>query len=296
MLKKVVIGGGSGYVGGLIKKALERRGTEVIVLSRSAGAGRITWDEVRGNGLPECDAVVNCSGQNVLDFTKRWTPEFERSVRESRIDRTRDLAKSVAAMAKPPKVFVATSGIGYYPTSAQKTYDESSEGGAGDYWSALSQEWEDSGKLLASVSTRHAIVRLSVVLGRDGGAYPQMRFPFAFGVGGNTGTGEQWFPWVHEEDMVGIFLHALENDAVKGPINGIAPESDTNAQFVRKLASIMHRPYLFTVPGFVMSTLLGKDRSAMLLEGQNVKPTVAMETGYQFKYPDLESCIKALES
>eukprot|EP01134_Creolimax_fragrantissima_P005980 CFRG5980T1 len=293
---KVLIGGGTGYVGRILSSALQRSGAQVTLLSRSPGPGRITWDSVETDGVPECDVVINTSGENVLNFSKRWTPDFEKRVFDSRIGRTKQLSTAVARMATPPKVFITTSGIGYYPTSHDAIYDETSAGGKGDYWASFSKEWEKSALLPDSVQTRHVSVRLAVVLGKNGGAYPQMRLPFFFGVGGKTGSGEQWFPWVHEDDLAGIYHHAINNEAIIGPVNCVSPESSTNSEFVSTLAEIMHRPAIFNVPGFIITKILGETRSILLLQGQNVKPKVALETGYQFKYPTLEASIKALES
>eukprot|EP00123_Amoebidium_parasiticum_P011663 comp20840_c0_seq1/m.27541 comp20840_c0_seq1/g.27541 ORF comp20840_c0_seq1/g.27541 comp20840_c0_seq1/m.27541 type:complete len:239 (-) comp20840_c0_seq1:156-872(-) len=231
----------------------------------------------------------------LLSLPSRWTSAFQAEVRESRVDRTRQLAEAIAKAKTPPKTFISTSGVGFYKPSETAVYTEESAGGDFDFMSRLCSDWEASARLPPNTATRQVVMRLGVVLGRDRGAYPQMRFPFLFGVGGVTGSGKQFFPWIHEQDVAGLFVHALTGSNITGPLNVVAPDPITNSQFCSTVASVMGRPNLFWVPGFVFNTLLGPDRAVMLLEGQNVQPKKALDTGYVFKYPTLKEAITDLE-
>lgn len=293
----VLIGGGSGFLGRHLTKLLTDNGMKVTVLSRAAGPNRITWSDLQRSGLPDgCTAVVSMSGENILNPMKRWNDSFKQAVWSSRVDCTQALANAICQSTTPPKVFVSLSGVGYYKPDASREYDESSPGGDFDYLSELCTAWEGAAKLPSTISVRHVTIRSGVVLGRDGGMIQQIYYPFFFGLGGPISSGEQWFPWIHVDDLVGIVLHAITNDNVSGVLNGVAPESATNADFTKAFASAMCRPAFFPVPGFVMNFVFGHERGKVMLEGQKVIPKRTLESGYTFLFPDLASACKNLSS
>nr|XP_054748602.1 epimerase family protein SDR39U1-like [Lytechinus pictus] len=297
---KVLIGGGTGFVGTALRKQLEVKGHKALLLSRSPGQDKVTWDEVRDNGLPQCDAVVNLAGENILNPAKRWTEDFKQVVWKSRVETTSTLAEAISKTSSPPSVFVGMSGIGYYPASASAEYTEEStvHDQDQDYLGRLCVEWERSmGPLDGQEDgVRKVVVRTAVVLGKTGGAMGQMKWPFYFGVGGVIGSGQQFFPWIHIDDIAGIFLHAIENEDVTGVLNGIAPKPVTNHGFTKALGAAMWRPTIFPLPGFVVKGVFGDERAVMLLEGQKVLPKRTLDSGYKFRYPDINSALKEVVS
>ncbi|XP_077983027.1 epimerase family protein SDR39U1-like [Glandiceps talaboti] len=287
---RVLIGGGSGFIGSAIRKLLQRKGHDVVCISRTPGQGKLTWTELEKNGLPACSAVLSLSGENVLNPLKRWNENFQKEIVSSRVDATRKLANAISDTSEKPEVFVTMSGVGYYKPSSTAEYDEDSQGGDFDFFSKLSQDWEDVGRLAKDV--RHVVVRTGVVLGKDGGALQQMIWPFWFGVGGKIGSGTQYFPWVHIEDIAGIFVHAVESRNVSGVLNGVAPETITNTQFTKALGSALWRPTILPLPAFAVNMIFGSERGTMLTDGQKVIPKRTLESGFQYQYPDIQSAMK----
>lgn len=291
----VLIGGGSGFVGRHLIQRLADKGMKVTVVSRTAGPNRITWSDLERSGLPgDYSAIVSLSGENILNPTKRWNDAFKKAVWSSRVDCTKALADAVRQSNNPPQVFVSMSGVGYYKPDPTAQYDEDSAGGDFDYLSELCTAWEAAANLPPSLNIRQVIVRSGVVLGRDGGMIQQIYWPFFMGVGGRIGSGQQWFPWIHVEDIAGIITHAITDDSVSGILNGVAPQPATNTDFTKAFASSMGRPALFPVPGFVMNTVYGPERGKVILEGQKVSPKRTLESGYKFAFPDLTSACKSL--
>ncbi|KAF2362310.1 Epimerase family protein SDR39U1 [Trinorchestia longiramus] len=288
-LGKVVVGGGSGFIGSALTRVLQKKGYEVVVVSRKPGAWRITWEEICSSGLPaNCVAVVNVAGQNILDPMQRWTPGFKQNVWASRVETTKYLADAIRKADKKPKVFASMSGVGYYPTGSTTEFDESSQGGDFDYLSRLCEGWEAAAKLdLPEVRT--VSIRTGVVLGRNGGMIQQLFMPFFLGLGGPVGSGEQPMPWIHLDDIVGLFDHAVHCEQVSGVLNGVAPQIITNAEFSKAFAAALRRPAVIPLPTPLVNLMFGEERAKIMTEGQKVKPTLALKTGYKFKFPDIKS-------
>lgn len=295
----VLIGGGTGFIGRNLSKHLKSIGYDVILVSRRPGPGIITWKNLKQNGLPpNCEAVVGLAGENLMNPLKRWGPSFEKELYDSRIKTTRTLAEVISKADNPPKVFVSTSAVGYYPPDPEKEYTEESPGGNHDFLARLAADWEAATKLSpgAKSAIRHSIVRVGVVLGRDGGMIQQCYIPFSLGLGGRIGSGKQWFPWIHISDIVGIYKHAITNPKVSGVLNGVAPEHATNKDFTCAFAKALHRPAVLPVPGFMMKLALGDVRGNVILEGQKVTPKRTLDSGYEYEFPDLQSACTQLAS
>ncbi|ESO87842.1 hypothetical protein LOTGIDRAFT_219736 [Lottia gigantea] len=289
----VLIGGGSGFIGKeLVKHLRMKHNINSILVSRSSGEKRITWNDLERRGLPEnCIAVVNLSGENILNPLKRFSEDFKEEVRRSRIDTTKKLADAIVKAEKKPQVFVTMSGVAYYPPDENKVYDEDNKCEEYDFLSKLTKDWEAASNLPDSVSVRQVTVRSGVVLGRNGGMIDNIRLPFKMGLGGVIGSGKQWLPWIHLSDIAGIFDHAIQNDNVSGILNGVAPEATTYAQFVKAYAKAMHKPAFFPTPAFAMNTIFGPERAKVILEGQNVMPKRTLESGFKFEYPTIEKAV-----
>ena len=294
--KKVVVGGGSGFIGNEVCSLLRRKGYDVVIVSRNKYDSRvITWDDINSKGLPDKTiAVVNLAGQNMLDPLKRWNPAFKELLRESRIQTARSLKGAIVNRHKAgldvPDVFVQITGVGIYPPGDNNIkYDENSivEPDAGGYMSRLVMDWEDAARLPPLVPTRNVFIRSGVVLGRNGGMIRQIFLPFYFGGGGRMGSGEQNMPWVHVKDVSGIILHSIENKQIEGVLNGVAPEIITNQRFVNAFASTLHRPAFIPLPDFVWNMVFGEERAAVITKGVTVFPKRTEELGYKFRFPDI---------
>lgn len=290
-MKTVLIGGGTGFIGSTLSRLLKNNGYDVIVVSRSPGKKRITWADVASNGIPEgTEAVVNVAGQNVLDPTRAWSTNFQKAVRDSRINTTLSLVQAMENCTKKPKVFVSISGVGIYKPSEEIVYDEHFPVERHDFISCLAREWENCAK--PAYTMRTVTVRSGVVLGRTGGMVKQIIFPFYCGLGGPLGNGKQYFPWIHVHDLCRLLLFSIENSNVNGILNGVAPQIVTNKEFTAAFAKALHRPAFFPIPEFFIHLLFGPDRAPMMLKGQKVVPKrVTEEYGFRYLYPDIdEAC------
>uniref|UniRef100_A0A131YFC2 Nucleoside diphosphate sugar epimerase n=1 Tax=Rhipicephalus appendiculatus TaxID=34631 RepID=A0A131YFC2_RHIAP len=288
-IERVVIGGGTGFIGTALRNALSKLGYDVMIVSRKPGANVLTWTDVAEKGLPECAAVFSLAGQNVMDPMRRWTPGFRQNVYASRVETTKALADAIHKMESPPKAFVSISGVGYYKPDPVKEYTEDSPGGDHDFLAKLCTKWEAAAKLPPEVKCRTVTVRSGVVLGSNGGMVQQLYWPFFLGLGGPVASGSQFMPWVHIADIVGILIHAMNKEGLTGVLNGVAPQVVTNAEFTKEFARAMWRPALFPLPKFVLDLAFSPERATMMTEGQKVIPKRTLESGYKYKFPDVQS-------
>ncbi|KAM7400170.1 hypothetical protein PAMA_004731 [Pampus argenteus] len=298
---RVLIGGGSGFVGRELTRLLRDKGHEVTVISRQPGPGKITWDELASGGLPPCESAVNLAGENLMNPLRWWSKSFKDDLFSSRINTTKALARAITASPSPPHSWVLVSGVACYQPSLTAQYTEDSEWTPFDLLSKLVKEWEASAMLPEEVTknTKQVVIRPGAVLGRDGGAMKQMQLPFWLGLGGTLGSGRQPFPWIHVSDLAGIIAHALEPPAdtpSPSPIvlNGVAPALNTNYEFTKELGRVLRRPTVFTVPGFILNAIMGSEVAVILTNGQKVVPKRTLEAGFQYKYPDLTSALKQI--
>ncbi|XP_043505294.1 epimerase family protein SDR39U1 [Polistes fuscatus] len=291
-LKHVVIGGGTGFIGKRLIDLLCQQGITCTIVSRQAGPNRISWKDVKENGLPKyTSAVINVAGQNVLDPTKRWSSEFKQVVIDSRVKTTETLARAVEST--DAKAFVTISGVAYYKPNGT-TYTEESECIPYDFLSELCRDWEAAAQLSKESKIRQVTIRSGVVLGKDGGMIKQIYLPFLLGLGGPIGTGNQYMPWIHITDLVNMFLFAMKNDNVHGILNGVAPEPVTNKEFTKAFASALRRPAIIPLPSFVLNVMFSEERAKMILEGQKVLPKRTEELGFQYQFPDINSACKEI--
>ncbi|XP_057641700.1 epimerase family protein SDR39U1 isoform X2 [Chionomys nivalis] len=267
---RVLVGGGTGFIGTALTQLLKARGHKVTLVSRQPGPGRITWSELIRSGLPLCDVVINLAGENILNPLRRWNEAFQKEVLTSRLDTTHLLANAITKATHPPQAWILVTGVAYYQPSLTEEYDEDSPGGDFDFFSNLVTKWEAAARLPGE-STRQVVVRS----------------------GGPIGSGHQFFPWIHIGDLAGILTHALEADHVQGVLNGVAPASTTtNAEFAQALGAALGRPAFIPVPSTVVQAVFGRERATMLLEGQKVVPRRTLATGYQYSFPELGAALK----
>ncbi|KAK3086633.1 hypothetical protein FSP39_021228 [Pinctada imbricata] len=293
--------GGTGFIGLNIQRKLLDNGWTPMVLTRRKkrfkDQGRVMdLADLNNQGLPDgLHGIINVAGLNLLNPFRRWNDQFIEDVTKSRVDLSYGLTSAITAMAEPPKVYISISGVAVYPThDPSAKYTEEYTPPPFDWLSQFTKEWERANMLHEGYGVRTVCVRSGVVLGRDGGMIQQTYLPFFLGLGGPIGSGKQWFPWIHVEDLAGIFVHALTNENVSGILNGVAPEPVTNAGFAKAFGKALHRPAFIPLPSFVMQGVYGSTRSKMILQGQQVYPKRTLESGYQYLYPDIESACNQL--
>jgi uncharacterized protein len=297
---KILITGATGLIGRSLCRSLINEGHQVVALSRRsptamdlAGVIAFQWEPVAEPPPAEAwegvEVVIHLAGEPVAT---RWTEEQKRRIRDSRVKGAQNLVAGIRAARRPPKVFVSASAVGFYGDRGDEILNERSDPGSG-FLSELCLDWETEALRARELGARVALVRVGVVLSASGGALEKMLLPFKLGLGGRLGDGRQWFPWIHIEDIAGIFLHALMSPAVDGPINGVAPGAVTNEEFTRELAATLNRPVFFPIPKLALRVLMG-EMSEVVTISERVVPQVALDTGYQFKYPNLRPALESL--
>jgi uncharacterized protein (TIGR01777 family) len=276
----VLLIGASGFVGRHLAAALRERGDTVAVASLRDPAEP-------ARAAAACDAVVNLAGE---PLAQRWNAARKRRIEESRVDLPRRFLELVAQNSRRPSVYVTASAIGFYGTSETATFDEDSPPGD-DFLAHVCMAWEREARPAADLGMRVAIVRTGVALGTDGGALAKILPPFRVGAGGRVGSGRQWLSWVHINDLVGIYLMAL--DGVEGVVNACAPLPVTNAEFAADLGAALHRPAALPVPTIALRALLGEGAD-ILLKGQRVLPSRTERLGYRFRFSELKTALANL--
>ena len=277
--------GASGFLGRNFTKLATSQGHEVVGFSRTPRPGQRALGEMDFSGL---DAVVHLAGDSVLGL---WTAAKKARIRESRIPLTQKMVAAMRKLPQPPPILVSASGIAFYGDRGDEMLTESSTQGPG-FLGEVVRDWE-SAVVEANDFARTVSVRLGMVLGKDGGGWPLQRKIFRWGIGGRLGSGKQWMPWIHVDDAVALLLFAVTNQNLKGPVIGAAPGSITNSDFTKAVAKAAHRPALFPAPEWILKRLPG-GMGSMFLDSVHAKPQAALEAGFEFKYPTIDTAIPAL--
>lgn len=299
---KIVIAGGSGFLGRALTAHLLDDGDDVVVLGRGARnrithprLRAVTWtpDGTAGPWARELDgagALINLAGAGIAD--RRWSAARKRDIRDSRVFATRSLVAAVRQAATPPPVVIQGSAIGYYGAFDDgPELDERASPGT-DFLGATCAQWEAEAQPLTAAGCRVVYLRTGIVLSRSGGALAKMMPPFQFFVGGPLGSGRQVMSWIHLDDWIALVRWAIGNPAVSGPLNATAPHPATNREFSRALGRALWRPSLFPVPGFVLRLIVGEFARDGLLRGQRVVPRRARELGFTFRFERLDEAIR----
>ena len=292
---KVLISGATGLIGSALIPVLASGGHEITRLTRSPGGENdVRWDPEAGTidgPLEGHDAVVHLAGESIAEG--RWTPVRKRRIMESRKKGTRLLAESVARLATPPGVMVSASAVGYYGDRGNEVLREDSPPGS-DFLAEVCKAWEAAADPAREAGIRVVHPRNGVVLSTGGGALARLLPIFKLGGGGRIGSGRQWWSWIAVDDVVGAVVHALTRDSVEGPVNLGSPNPVTNAEFTRVLGKILNRPTIFPLPAPAARLMLGEVADALLLASQRVEPAKLKESGYEFRFPELEGALRHL--
>jgi uncharacterized protein len=294
----VTLTGASGFVGRRLLKTLAQSGHSLHVLSRHGGTNlppgvRISvWDAMKGSppedALRDADAVIHLAGEPVA---QRWTAEIKRRIRESRVTGTRYLVEGIAKLSRKPAALISASATGLYGSRGDTPLDESSAPGS-TFLAEVCVEWEREAFAAQAMGMRVATIRTGIALDPRGGALQKMLPPFRVGAGGRLGDGKQWTPWIHLDDLIGIYVLALES-AVSGPLNATSPNPVTNADFTRALAKALHRPAVFPVPKPALKLMFG-EMAEVLFDSQRVLPKQTQAAGFQFRYPLIDAALQQL--
>lgn len=295
-IMQVAVTGAGGLVGSTIVPLLTTGGHGVTPLvRREAKPGEVTWDPQAAtfdaSKLDGVDAVVHLAGENIAGG--RWTDAMKKKIRDSRVKGTRVLCEGLARMQHPPKALVCASAIGYYGRRGDELLDENSPPGEG-FLPDVCVEWEQACQPARDAGIRVVNVRLGVVLSPREGALKKMLLPFKLGLGGKIASGQQYWSWVSIDDAAGAIYHALMTPGLSGPVNGVAPNTVTNLDFTKTLGRVLGRPTIFPMPAFAARLALGEMADDLLIGSTRVTPKRLLETGYEFRQPELEGALRHL--
>lgn len=295
---KVGVTGATGFVGRRLVAALLERGHEVRVFSRNASRARelvadvVEWDPASAPAPPEAladlDGVVNLVGEPI---DQRWNEDIKRRIGESRIAGTSNLVAGLERAEPRPSVLVSASAAGYYGDRGEEILEEDASP-ATDFLADLCVQWEAAADEASSLGLRVVKVRTGIALDGSGGALQRMLLPFRLGVGGPLGSGRQYMPWIALDDLVEIYVAALEGGEWSGPVNACGPQPARNREFARALGRVLHRPAVMPVPPFALRIVLG-ELAGSVTSSQRMVPSRALAAGYRFQYPELEAALRA---
>ena len=290
----IAVTGSGGLVGSALVPFLTTGGHHVTRLVRkSPGDGDIRWDPAEGvKDLPRLegvDAVIHLAGENIA--AGRWTPQRKDEIRRSRVEGTRRLCESLAQLSRRPKALVSASAIGFYGDRGSEVLTENSAPGTG-FLAQTCQEWEAASEPASRAGIRVVHMRFGMILSPAGGALKKMLLPFKLGAGGRMGSGEQYVSWIAIDDAIGAIHHTLCTESLQGPVNLVSPNPVTNAEFTRTLAGVLSRPAILPLPAFGARLAFGELADALLLASQRVMPERLRDSGYQFRFADLEAALR----
>jgi uncharacterized protein len=298
---QVLVSGASGLLGSALCDALLARGDEVAGLSREPNRARRTNPTVRwhaweplserppAEAVDGVDAVVNLIGESI---DQRWTDQAKHRIRATRIDATRNLIQGIAASQARPQTFVSQSAIGYYGDHGEALVDESVEPGD-RFDSKLVVDWESAAAEASELGMRLAITRTSPVLSKDGGLLKALLTPFRLGVGGPMAGGDQYTPWIHIDDLVALYLWALDTSAVSGVLNATSPEPVTNREFSKALGRALRRPAVMPLPRLALNLRLGSELAEAAVASIRAVPRRPLDLGFTFRYAEIDGAMKA---
>jgi len=298
---KILITGGTGFVGTQLTSRLLQDGHEVTILSRSAkrsgevprGISYLQGDPTQKGSWQEAmknhEAVINLAGASIF---AKWTEEHKKAIRESRVNTTRNIVEGIPSHPQRPFTLFSTSAVGYYGFCGDEELTEGSPNG-NDFLARIASEWEGEALKAREKGARVVITRFGIVMGEKGGALSQMIPLFKKYIGGPIGSGKQWFSWVHIKDLSEAFAFLLKHPEISGPVNVCAPNPVRNKDLAKALGKVLHRPSFMPAPGFMVKLVLGEFGS-VILEGQKVIPKRLLDSGFTFQYPEIDKALQGI--
>jgi uncharacterized protein len=303
MNKKITITGATGLIGTALCYALVNRGDEVTVFTRDVASAKnslgaamnyVKWDYINPiawqDSLKDQDAVIHLAGANL--FGKRWTEKYKKIIYKSRELSTRNLVSALRIVPNKVKVLISSSGVGYYGPRGEEILTEKSNLG-NDFLANVCDVWEREAKKVNQFGIKSTMLRQGIVLSNKGGALTKFLPPFKFFIGGALGNGRQWFPWIHIDDLIAIYLFILDNTEISGPVNAVSPENVRMNEFAKTLGRILRRPSIFKVPEFVLKILVG-DAASTIVSSQRVIPQKLIDHDFKFKFENLDEALRDL--
>jgi uncharacterized protein len=292
----VAVTGASGLIGTAVVRRLRAEGHQVLRLTRSrpSGPDQLQWDPLAGrldpDALAKADAVVHLAARNIGDRL-RWTAATKRDLLQTRVEGTGLVAETMAGLAEGPRVLVCASGVGFYGDRGDEVLTEASSGGRG-FLADVVRRWEEAADPARAAGLRVVHLRTGPVQTAAGAGLPKQALMFRLGIGGRLGSGRQWLSWISLDDIAGAYLHALTREDLDGPVNAVAPNPVTNAEFTATLARVLHRPAVLHVPAFGPRLVLGEAADELLFVSQRARPARLLATGYRFQFPELEPALR----
>jgi uncharacterized protein (TIGR01777 family) len=287
---RIVLTGGTGFIGSAVARALRERRDDIVIVSRG-NDGDVTWEGVEGE-VERADAIVHLAGEPIA--AGRFTAARLERIRSSRVDTTTQIASAIARSAHKPRVLVSASAIGIYGTRLDDEVVDESAPPAGDQLGRICVAWEAAANPAREAGVRVVHPRIGVVLGRGGGVLSKMTVPFKWFVGGPLGSGAQWLSWIHLRDVVRAILFAIGEETLAGPVNVVAPGPVTMSDFARSLGRAIGRPAAMRVPAFALRLALGEGLAQMVLTGQRAAPRKLQQVGFRFQFPELAGALAEL--
>lgn len=281
-MKTIAISGASGFVGQSLVEFFSNKNYKVVQIKREVLNNSSKLDEL----ISSSDVIINLSGANIIN---RWSESYKKLLVSSRLETTKKLTESVNRVTNKPKLFISTSAVGIYDN--KNTYDENGSF-SNDFLSTLCQNWEKEAQKAKNSTTKVAIFRFGIVLGKNGGAFKKMITPFRLGLGGIIGSGKQYFSYIHIEDLVSAYNFVIENE-FDGVFNCTAPTPTTNYEFTKTLGKLLKRPTIFPIPEFVLK-LIFSEGAKVLSDGQSAVPKRLLDFKFNFKYKNIEESLKSL--
>ena len=302
-MKKIIITGATGLIGKKLVNSLIEKKYEVVVFSRDLQKAKlqlpnvkefVEWDykkpEKWKSSLEKIDGVIHLAGVNL--FARRWNKEFKKEILDSRQISTKNLVEAIKQCISKPKVFISASGIGFYGDRNDEELNDSSTPGK-DFVADVCKIWEFESQQLSKINLRNVQIRTGLVLSTEDGALKQMLPAFKMFFGGPLGNGKQWSSWLHIDDIVGIYLYALENETITGPLNAVSPHPVMMKYLAKTLGKILKRPSIFSVPNFILKLVVG-EAAEVVTASQRVIPDKLVKNGYKFKFTKLEDALRDL--
>lgn len=297
---KVVIAGGTGFVGKALVNALLSEGHSVIILTRKAPASVhnnlrfVEWLNENDLSLVETEldgtnVFINLSGESIN--SGRWTNKRKARILKSRVNSTNEIIRIISKLKDKPKTLINASAIGFYGTSETDNFTEEHCKAGNDFLASTVLQWEEAARKAEKFGVRTVLCRFGVILAKDGGAFSKMALPYKMFVGGKIASGKQWISWIHIDDVVRALLFVIKNEHIQGPINFTSPNPVTMNEMGQRIGKVMRRPHWLPVPKFVLQILLG-EMSSLVVQGQRVVPEKLDRLHYQFVYPGLEDALK----